>query len=214
MNAGKRSSSMGSTGRIAKEAGTKVVSNLVGSKHEKFAKSLEPQRKPEISNGIRFDQNGARSSQVSSLRNVNKLDVADRSILSGNLEASKVENAISIQPTPISSTTPRAENQEAGLPVEGVEKRSKSRWLFKWKWGSRSAGKGKNSATNLQAPKLVGTISEILQTQDAASPCAEIMSDARDNFGTKSDRYLMGSTENLSSKHKRRSSWGAGTNFS
>lgn len=201
---------MGSTGKIAKDSGTQVVSNLVVSQHEKFTKSLDP-RKPEISNGIQSIQNGARTSQVRSLGIVNKLDVADRNILSGNLEVSSVENGISIHPTPISPTTQRAENQEAGLVVEGVERKSKLRWLFKWKWGSRTAGKGKHSATNLQAPKLVGTISEILQTQDAASPCAEIMSDARDNFGTKSDRYLMGSTENLSSKHRRRSSWGAGT---
>jgi hypothetical protein len=81
-------------------------------------------------------------------------------------------------------------DRDSGAAVEG--KKSSSRWLFKWIWGTKPA-----AVQCGPAPR-------------GLSPTAEIMSDARDAFYTsKSDRYSSAGVGNAEHKgHRRGSSWG------
>lgn len=95
---------------------------------------------------------------------------------------------------------------------EHAGKKSSSWWLFKWTiWGSKPAAKV--AMAPVRAPQPASTIpsSAVVDEPRALSPTAAIMSDARDAFCTKSDRYSSGRVGNLgktSTGHRRGSSWG------
>lgn len=119
--------------------------------------------------------------------------------------------AKSVEPSKVETSYPSALKQEGNALVDGTpEKKTGSRWVFKWRWGSKTTAKG-TKMDGKGNPTTLSTKSHLANPIECKSPTAEIMSDACDCFVVKSDRFSsMGSTEKLGTpKHRRVLSWGS-----
>uniref|UniRef100_A0A7I4A6L1 Uncharacterized protein n=1 Tax=Physcomitrium patens TaxID=3218 RepID=A0A7I4A6L1_PHYPA len=204
MKSGGRNSLRGA-GNLSKENGSNVARDLVNSPERTFAKSLEP-HKVDITNGMRSDHSFEKPSDECG-SDGNRIKHAHVPIIQS--ECLKVDSNSFAGSDNGSQPIVRAPEGNAALQENATQKKSSSRWLFKWKWGLKPSAKVvKASVKRMETPS-----SRIVNTDSAISPSAEIMSDAHNSFYTKSDRFSssgIGRKRSPSSRfsHRRGSSWG------
>lgn len=133
------------------------------------------------------------------------------SAVSDNTALQRHKFAKTVEPRKLETSYPSARKQEGNTLVDDTpEKKTGSRWVFKWRWGSKTSAKG-TKTVGKGSSNTMNTKSHLADPIESKSPTSEIMSDACDSFVVKSDRFSsMGSTEKLGTpKHRRVLSWGS-----